>query len=96
MDAAAVERPTISTHVPRNKVVPDHYPSWLHVPLHGSRAIDSVIRLAFEKPIRARHHARPKVLGAFQVSLVNQSTLDTFRLLQATPLELDPQLKGLF
>lgn len=94
-----MERPIITTDVPECRDVVDHGRSGLLVPLHDSCAIELAIRLLLENPSLARRFgeaARLKVVQEFQVSLVNQSTLDTYcRLLGAT-LERKPLLQGLF
>ena len=78
IEAAAMERPIITTDVPGCRDVVDHGVSGLLVPLRDSRAIELAVRLLIENPDLARRFAkaaRQKVVAEFQVSLVNQSTL---------------------
>lgn len=99
IEAAAMERPIITTDVPGCRDVVDHGRSGLLVPLRDPRSLELAIRLLLENPNLARRFgkdARRKVVAEFQVSLVNQSTLDTYRRLLATPLERKPLLQGLF
>ena len=77
----------------------DHGRSGLLVPLRDPRSLELAIRLLLENPNLARRfgqEARRKVVAEFQVSLVNQSTLYTYRQLLGTPLERKPMLQGLF
>lgn len=99
IEAAAMERPIITTDVPGCRDVVDHGRSGLLVSLHDARSIELAIRLLLDNPDLARRfgqEARRKVVAEFQVSLVNQSTLDTYRRLLGTPLERKPLLQGLF
>ena len=99
IEAAAMERPIITTDVPGCRDVVDHGRSGLLVPLRDPRSLELAIRLLLENPNLARRfgqEARRKVVAEFQVSLVNQSTLYTYRQLLGTPLERKPMLQGLF
>lgn len=99
IEAAAMERPIITTDVPGCRDVVDHGRSGLLVPLHDSRSIALAIRLLLENPELARRFgkaARQKVVAEFQVSLVNQSTLVQYERLLATSLDRKPLLQGLF
>lgn len=98
IEAAAMERPIITTDVPGCRDVVDHGRSGILVPLHDASAIELAIRLLLENPELARRFgkaARQKVVAEFQVSLVNESTLNQYELLLSTPLERGPQLPGL-
>ena len=78
IEAAAMERPIITTDVPGCRDVVDHGRSGLLVPLHDSRAIQLALLLILEHPELARSFgkaARLKVEADFQVTLVNERTL---------------------
>jgi glycosyltransferase involved in cell wall biosynthesis len=99
IEAAAMERPIITTDVPGCRDVVDHGRSGLLVPLHDARSIALAIRLLHANPDLARRFgkaARQKVVAEFQVSLVNQSTLEQYTQLLGTPLNRKPLLEGLF
>ena len=99
IEAAAMERPIITTDVPGCRDVVDHGVSGLLVPLRDARAIELAVRLLIENPGLARRFgkaARQKVVAEFQVSLVNQSTLQQYIQLLATPLDRKPLLQGFF
>ena len=99
IEAAAMERPIITTDVPGCRDVVDHGRSGLLVPLRDSRSLALAIRLFIDNPDFARRcgiHARRKVKAEFQVSLVNQSTLEQYDQLFATPLQRQPFLAGWF
>jgi glycosyltransferase involved in cell wall biosynthesis len=99
IEAAAMERPIITTDVPGCRDVVDHGRSGLLVPLHDARSIALAIRLLLDNPDLARRlgkAARQKVVAEFQVSLVNQSTLAQYERLLATTLDRKPLLEGLF
>ena len=99
IEAAAMERPIITTDAPGCRDVVDHGRSGLLVPLHDPRAIELAIRLLLENPDLARRFgkaARQKVVAEFQVSLVNQSTLQQYDQLLRAPLARKPLLEGLF
>ena len=99
IEAAAMERPIITTDVPGCRDVVDHGRSGLLVPSRDARAIELAIRLLLQNPDMARRFgkaARNKVVAEFQVSLVNQSTLQQYEHLFATPLARKPLLGGLF
>ncbi len=100
IEAAAMERPIITTDVPGCRDVVDHGRSGLLVPLSGDgRSIALAISLLLENPELARRFgqaARQKVVREFQVSLVNQSTLEQYEQLLAKSLDRKPLLEGLF
>ena len=99
IEAAAMERPIITTDVPGCRDVVDHGQSGLLVALHDARGIALAIRLLYKNPDLARRFAkaaRQKVVAEFQVSLVNQSTLEQYTQLLGTPLNRKPLLEGLF
>ena len=99
IEAAAMERPIITTDVPGCRDVVDHGVSGLLVPLRDARAIELAVRLLIENPDLARRFAkaaRQKVVAEFQVSLVNESTLQQYSQLFATPLDRKPLLQRLF
>lgn len=88
IEAAAMERPIITTDVPGCRDVVDHGRSGLLVTLHDARAIELAIRLLLANPDLARRFgkaARQKVVNEFQVSLVNKQTLDQYQRLFAMP-----------
>jgi len=85
--------------VPGCRDVVDHGRSGLLVPVRDSRSLALAIRLFIENPYLARRcgkEARRKVKAEFQVSLVNQSTLEQYERLLATPLQRKPFLAGWF
>jgi glycosyltransferase involved in cell wall biosynthesis len=99
IEAAAMERPIITTDVPGCRDVVDHGRSGLLVPLHDARSIALAIRLLLDNPDLARRFgkaARQKVVAEFQVSLVNESTLSHYERLLAAPLDRKPLLEGIF
>jgi glycosyltransferase involved in cell wall biosynthesis len=99
IEAAAMERPIITTDVPGCRDVVDHGRSGLLVPIHNARAIALAIRLLLDNPDLARRFgktARQKVVAEFQVSLVNQSTLAQYERMLATTLDRKPLLEGVF
>ena len=70
--------------------VVDHGRSGLLVPVRDSRAIELAILLLLENPSLAKclgENARLKVVEEFQVSLVNESTIDIYHRLLRFPLE---------
>lgn len=89
IEAAAMERPIITTDVPGCRDVVDHGRTGLLVPLHNARAIELAITLLLENPDLAARFgkaARQKVVEEFQVSLVNENTLHQYaRLLDVPP-----------
>lgn len=89
IEAAAMERPIITTDVPGCRDVVDHGRTGLLVPLHDGRSIELAIQLLLENPDLAKRFgeaARQKVVDEFQVSLVNDSTLEQYsRLLEIPP-----------
>ena len=99
IEAAAMERPIITTDVPGCRDVVDHGISGLLVPLRDSRSIELAIRLLLENPDLASclgMEARRKVVAEFQVSLVNESTIDTYRRLLSTSLDRKLMLPRFF
>jgi len=99
IEAAAMERPIITTDVPGCRDVVDHGRSGLLVALQDARGIELAIRLLLDNPdlaSRIGKEARRKVVAEFQVSLVNDSTLATYQRLLGTPLGRKPLLQGLF
>jgi glycosyltransferase involved in cell wall biosynthesis len=89
IEAAAMERPIITTDVPGCRDVVDHGRSGLLVPLRSGPAIALAIRLLLENPDLARRfgqQARRKVVDEFRVSLVNEHTLQQYAQLLATPI----------
>ena len=99
VEAAAMERPIITTDVPGCRDVIDHGRSGLLVASQDARAIELAIRLLLENPDLAHRfgkEARRKVIAEFQVSLVNQSTLHTYQHLLGITLNRKPLLQGLF
>ncbi|MBM5785753.1 MAG: glycosyltransferase family 4 protein, partial [Cyanobacteria bacterium K_DeepCast_35m_m1_288] len=74
IEAAAMERPIITTDVPGCRDVVDHGRSGFLVPLRDARSLALAIRLFIDNPDLARRcgkEARRKVKAEFQVSLVN-------------------------
>ncbi len=99
IEAAAMERPIITTDVPGCRDVVDHGVTGLLVSARDGRSIELAIRLMLEHPDLARSFgksARKKVVSEFQVSLVNDSTLKQYQRLLGTPLHRKPFLKGVF
>jgi glycosyltransferase involved in cell wall biosynthesis len=99
IEAAAMERPIITTDVPGCRDVIDHGRTGLLVPLHDARGIALAIRLLLDNPDLARRFgkaARQKVVDEFQVSLVNEETIAQYERLLGTPLDRQPLLEGLF
>ena len=89
VEAAAMERPIITTDVPGCRDVVDHGRSGLLVPLRNAPAIALAIRLLLENPALAAEfgqQARRKVVEEFQVSLVNKRTLQQYGQLLAAPV----------
>lgn len=99
IEAASMERPIITTDVPGCRDVVDHGCSGLLVPLRDARAIELAVRLLIENPDLARRFgkaARQKVVAEFQVSLVNQTTLQHYIQLLETPLDRKSLLQRFF
>ena len=89
IEAAAMERPIITTDVPGCRDVVDHGLSGLLVPLRDGRALELAIRLLLANPDLARRfgqEARRKVVAEFQVALVNERTLAQYQQLLSTPI----------
>jgi glycosyltransferase involved in cell wall biosynthesis len=94
-----MECPIITTDVPGCRDVVDHGSSGLLVPLRDAWAIELAIRLLIENPELARRFgkaARQKVVAEFQVSLVNERTLQQYSQLLDTPLDRKPLLQRWF
>ncbi len=90
IEAAAMERPIITTDVPGCKDVVDHGRSGLLVPLRDARSLRLAIELLINNPVLARNFgkaAREKIESEFQVSFVNKDTLKQYDLLFENPLE---------
>ena len=84
IEAAAMERPIITTDVPGCRDVIDHGQSGLLIPLKNERALELAIKLMFNNPELARRFgkaARRKAIDQFQVSLVNASTIKQYDLM---------------
>ncbi len=99
IEAAAMERPIITTDVPGCRDVVDHGLSGLLVPQRDAPSLDLAIRLLLKNPDLAKRFgktARQKVVAEFQVSLVNESTLQQYSRLLATSLDRKPLLGMLF
>ncbi|MDG2286134.1 MAG: glycosyltransferase family 4 protein [Alphaproteobacteria bacterium] len=99
IEAAAMERPIITTDVPGCRDVVDHGVTGLLVAVRDGRSIELAIRLMLEHPDLARSFgkaARKKVVSEFQVSLVNDSTLLQYQRLLGKSLDRKPFLKGVF
>jgi glycosyltransferase involved in cell wall biosynthesis len=82
IEAAAMERPIITTDVPGCRDVIDHGISGLLVPLRDADALRLAISLLLHQPALASSFgqaARQKVVQEFAVSLVNERTLATYR-----------------
>ena len=87
IEAAAMERPIITTDVPGCRDVIDHGVCGLLVPVKDADALRLAITLLLAQPALARQFgqaARRKVVREFAVSLVNARTLATYR--QLLPL----------
>ena len=98
IEAAAMERPIITTDVPGCRDVVDHGISGLLVPQRDARSLMLAIRLLLENPDLAKRFgkaARQKVVAEFQVSLVNESTLLQYERVLGTSLKRKPLLRGL-
>jgi glycosyltransferase involved in cell wall biosynthesis len=99
IEAAAMERPIITTDVPGCHDVVEQGISGLLVPQRDARSLMLAIRLLLENPDLAKRFgkaARQKVVAEFQVSLVNESTLLQYERVLGTSLKREPLLKGLF
>ena len=90
IEAASMELGIITTDVPGCRDVVDHGRSGLLVPLRDSMALTLAIRLLLENPDLARKfgkEARKKVMAEFQVSLVNERTLEQYETLLKKPIQ---------
>lgn len=82
IEAAAMERPIITTDVPGCRDVIDHGHCGLLVPVKDADALRLAITLLLAQPALARQFgqaARRKVVQEFAVSLVNERTVATYR-----------------
>lgn len=87
IEAAAMERPIITTDVPGCRDVIDHGVCGLLVPVKDADALRLAITLLLQQPALARQFgqaARRKVVREFAVALVNARTVATYR--QLLPL----------
>jgi len=89
IEAAAMERPIITTDVPGCRDVIDHGRCGLLVPVKDAGALRLAISLLLQQPELARQFglaARRKVMREFAVTLVNTRTVATYqRLLPLAP-----------
>jgi len=82
IEAAAMERPIITTDVPGCRDVIDHGSCGLLVPMKDAHALRLAISLLLLQPSLARQFgqaARRKVVQEFAVGLVNERTVGTYR-----------------
>ncbi len=82
IEAAAMERPIITTDVPGCRDVVIHGVCGLLVPLRNPESLRLAIQLLVQQPGLARSFgkaARARVAAEFQVDLVNERTLDQYR-----------------
>jgi glycosyltransferase involved in cell wall biosynthesis len=82
IEAAAMERPIITTDVPGCRDVIDHGQCGLLVPVRDAPALQLAIALLLQQPEWAGQlgrEARRKVVDEFAVSLVNERTLDAYQ-----------------
>jgi glycosyltransferase involved in cell wall biosynthesis len=94
IEAAAMERPIITTDVPGCRDVVEHGRSGLLVPIHDSRGLQLAIRLLLDNPDLARRlgrAARQRVVEEFQVAHVNDLTLAAYGRLLACRLPQRPR-----
>jgi len=90
IEAAAMERPIITTDVPGCRDVVVHGVCGLLVPPRNPEALRLAIVLLLQQPQLARAFgkaARARVAAEFQVDLVNQRTLEQYRQLLSQPLD---------
>lgn len=90
IEAASMERPIITTDVPGCRDVVDHGRSGLLVPSRDPSALSLALLLFLRHPELARacgKQARRKVTAEFQVTLVNQRTLEQYKLLFDQPVK---------
>tara|TARA_Y100001968_G_C19400890_1_gene740957 strand:- start:573 stop:1652 length:1080 start_codon:yes stop_codon:yes gene_type:complete len=82
IEAASMERPIITTDVPGCRDVIDHGKSGILVPLKDAKSIALAIDLLMGNPDLARSFgksARKKVVEEFQVSFVNETTIQQYK-----------------
>ncbi len=97
IEAAAMERPTITTDVPGCRDVVVHGVCGLLVPPRNAEALRLAIVLLLQQPQLARafgQAARARVIAEFQVDLINQSTLEQYHQLLSQPLDRLPRVSG--
>jgi len=90
IEAAAMERPIITTDVPGCRDVVVHGVCGLLVPPRNAEALRLAILLLLQQPKLARAFgkaARARVAAEFQVHLVNQRTLEQYHQLLSQPLD---------
>lgn len=90
IEAAAMERPIITTDVPGCRDVVVHGVCGLLVPPCNAEALRLAILLLLQQPQLARAFgkaARARVAAEFQVDLVNQRTLEQYHQLLSQPLD---------
>lgn len=91
VEAAAMERPIITTDVPGCSDVVEHGRSGLLVPIHDARGLELAIRLLLKNPDLARRFgkaARERVVMEFQVAHVNDLTLARYSQLLGSPSQI--------
>jgi len=89
IEAAAMERPIITTDVPGCRDVVEHGVSGVLVPPRNVSALRLAIQLLLQQPQLASTFgktARARVCAEFQVDLVNHRTLDQYHQLFTQPL----------
>ena len=92
IEAAAMQKPIITTDVPGCRDVVDHGVSGLLVPPRNAEALALAIRLLIHQPELSRRFAvaaREKVIAEFAVDLVNHRTYATYCQLLGMNLQAD-------
>lgn len=95
IEAASMERPIITTDVPGCLDVVDHGETGLLVPQNDEHSLALAITLLLNNPSLARSlgkSARRKVVKHFQVSHINQATINQYQHLLATSFRKAPKL----
>lgn len=95
IEAASMERPIITTDVPGCLDVVDHGETGLLVPKNDDHSLALSISLLLNNPSLARSlgkSARRKVVKNFQVSHINQATINQYQHLLATSFRKAPKL----
>ena len=98
-ELTSVQLPIIATDESSCRDLIHHGPSGLLVASQDAWAIELAIHLLLDNPHLAHRlgkQARRKVIAEFQVSLVNESTLHTYKRLLGVSLDRKPMLQGLF